>query len=98
MVILCMLLIMEKPLFINRAGTYWYHAHTHSLTAKHVYSGLVGFFIVSDDEEQALKLPSGEFDVPLVIQDRTFDRHNQLNYNVGMMQRMQGFLGEQIHT
>ncbi|MBE0471998.1 MAG: multicopper oxidase domain-containing protein [Methyloprofundus sp.] len=81
---------------LNRAGTYWYHAHTHSLTARHVYSGLAGFFIVSDDEEQALKLPSGEFDVPLVIQDRTFDQQNQLNYNVGMMQRMHGFLGEQI--
>jgi len=81
---------------LNRAGTYWYHAHTHSLTARHVYSGLAGFFIVSDDEEQALKLPSGEFDVPLVIQDRTFDRQNQLKYGGGMMMKMHGFLGEQI--
>ncbi|OQK17948.1 bilirubin oxidase [Methyloprofundus sedimenti] len=81
---------------LNRAGTYWYHAHTHNLTAKHVYSGLAGFFIVSDDEEQALKLPRGEFDVPLVIQDRNFDQQNQLKYDGGMMQRMHGFLGEQI--
>jgi FtsP/CotA-like multicopper oxidase with cupredoxin domain len=65
---------------LNRAGTYWYHAHTHSLTAKHVYSGLAGFFLVSDNEEQSLKLPSGEFDVPLVIQDRNFDQQNQLKY------------------
>ena len=69
---------------LNRAGTYWYHAHTHSLTAKHVYSGLAGFFIVSDDEEQALKLPRGEFDLPLVIQDRNFDQQNQLKYGGGM--------------
>lgn len=81
---------------LNRAGTYWYHAHTHSLTAKHVYSGLAGFFIVSDDDEQALKLPSGEFDVPLVIQDRNFDQQNQLEYSDSMMVRMHGFLGEQI--
>ena len=81
---------------LNRAGTYWYHAHTHNLTAKHVYSGLAGFFIVSDDEEQALKLPRGEFDVPLVIQDRNFDQQNQLKYAGGTMQRMHGFLGEQI--
>ncbi len=81
---------------LNRAGTYWYHAHTHSLTAKHVYSGLAGFFIVSDDEEQALNLPRGEFDVPLVIQDRNFDQQNQLKYDGGMMMKMHGFLGEQI--
>jgi FtsP/CotA-like multicopper oxidase with cupredoxin domain len=81
---------------MNRAGTYWYHAHTHSVTAKQVYSGLAGLFIVSDAEEQALGLPSGEFDVPIVIQDRSFDDQNQLAYHNNMMQRMQGFLGEQI--
>jgi suppressor of ftsI len=81
---------------VNRAGTYWYHAHTHSYTGKQVYNGLAGLMLVSDDEEQALKLPSGYYDVPLVIQDRTFDSENQLVYINHMMQRMQGFLGEQI--
>lgn len=80
----------------NRAGTYWYHAHTHSVTARQVYSGLAGLFIVHDDEELALNLPSGEFDVPLVIQDRSFDKQNQLVYSDHMMQRMQGFLGDRI--
>ncbi len=80
----------------NRAGTYWYHAHTHSVTAKQVYSGLAGLFIVSDEQEQALNLPSGGYDVPLVIQDRSFDSQNQLAYSSHMMQRMQGFLGDQI--
>ena len=81
---------------LNRAGTYWYHAHTHSVTARQVYSGLAGLFIISDEQEQALNLPSGEYDVPLVIQDRSFDDHNQLVYSSHMMQRMQGFLGDQI--
>jgi FtsP/CotA-like multicopper oxidase with cupredoxin domain len=80
----------------NRAGTYWYHAHTHGVTARQVYSGLAGLFIVSDEQEQALNLPSGDFDVPLVIQDRSFDTDNQLSYSSHMMQRMQGFLGDQI--
>ena len=53
---------------INRAGAYWYHSHAHGVTAKQVYSGLAGFFIVSDKEEQALDLPSGKYDIPLVIQ------------------------------
>jgi FtsP/CotA-like multicopper oxidase with cupredoxin domain len=81
---------------LNRAGTYWYHAHTHSVTAKQVYSGLAGLLIVSDEQEQALNLPSGNYDVPLVIQDRSFDNQNQLEYSSHMMQRMQGFLGDRI--
>jgi blue copper oxidase len=81
---------------LNRAGTYFYHAHTHEVTARQVYSGLAGLLIVSDDQEQALNLPSGECDVPLVIQDRSFDGQNQLVYSAHMMQRMQGFLGDQI--
>lgn len=81
---------------LNRAGTYWYHAHTHGVTAKQVYSGLAGLFIVSDEEESALGLPDGQYDIPLVIQDRSFDDQNQLVYVNHMMQRMQGFLGDQI--
>ncbi len=81
----------------NRAGTYWFHPHPHGKTGPQVYSGLAGLFIVSDDEEQALNLPSGAYDLPLIIQDRTFDRNNQLVYLTGgMMQRMSGFLGERV--
>jgi FtsP/CotA-like multicopper oxidase with cupredoxin domain len=81
---------------LNRAGTYWYHAHTHSVTAKQVYSGLAGLLIISDEQEQTLNLPRGDYDVPLVIQDRSFDEHNQLSYSDHMRQRMQGFLGDRI--
>lgn len=81
---------------LNRAGTYFYHSHTHGVTARQVYSGLAGLLIVSDNQEQALNLPSGDHDVPLVIQDRSFDGQNQLVYSANMMQRMQGFLGDQI--
>ncbi|MFI3155093.1 MAG: multicopper oxidase domain-containing protein [Methylococcaceae bacterium] len=81
---------------LNRAGTYFYHSHAHGVTARQVYSGLAGLLIVSDDQEQALGLPSGDLDVPLVIQDRSFDGQNQLVYSAHMMQRMQGFLGDRI--
>ncbi|MBL8055468.1 MAG: multicopper oxidase domain-containing protein, partial [Anaerolineales bacterium] len=64
----------------NRAGTYWFHPHPHGLTGGQVMAGLAGLFIVSDDEEATLNLPNGEFDVPLVIQDRTFDADNRLVY------------------
>jgi blue copper oxidase len=82
----------EFPL-LNRAGTYWFHPHPHQRTGAQVYYGLAGLLIVSDDEEAALGLPSGEFDLPLVIQDRTFDSQNQLVYSADPMV---GFLGTQI--
>jgi blue copper oxidase len=82
---------------MNRAGTYWFHPHPHGHTGEQVYRGLAGLFIVTDDEEKALKLPTGDYDIPVVIQDRTFDENNQLVYlNNGRMSQMQGFLGNQI--
>jgi blue copper oxidase len=80
----------------NRAGTYWFHPHPHERTGFQVYHGLAGFFLVGDDEEDALKLPRGTFDLPLVIQDRTFDSRNQLVYLQSMMDRMMGFMGERV--
>jgi blue copper oxidase len=78
---------------INRAGTYWYHPHPHMRTGPQVYSGLAGLFIVEDKEEQALPMPRGEFDVPLVIQDRIIGANNQFVYTTTAMQ---GLLGDRI--
>ena len=80
----------------NRAGTYWYHPHPHGRTGHQVYGGMAGFFLVSDDEEKSAGLPGGEYDIPLVIQDRTFDNNNQFIYISGHpMERMPGFFGGQ---
>lgn len=82
---------------MNRAGTYWYHPHPHGHTGEQVYMGLVGLFIVTDEEEKALNLPTGDYDIPVVIQDRTFDENNQLVYLPnGRMDQIHGFLGNQI--
>ncbi len=62
----------------DRAGTYFFHPHPHGRTGRQVYFGLAGLFLVSDDEEQAAKLPSGEYDLPLILQDRSFDGENRL--------------------
>ncbi|ADV00476.1 multicopper oxidase family protein [Alicycliphilus denitrificans] len=64
----------------NRAGTYWYHPHPHGHTGEQVYFGLAGLLLVSDGEEQTLPLPRGQYDVPIVIQDRSFDDDNQFRY------------------
>jgi FtsP/CotA-like multicopper oxidase with cupredoxin domain len=65
---------------VNRAGSYWFHPHPHGRTGRQVYFGLAGLFLVSDDEEAALDLPTGPHDLPLVIQDRSFDADNQFVY------------------
>ena len=64
----------------NRAGSYWFHPHPDGRTGAQVYFGLAGLFLVSDDEEAALGLPDGQYDLPLVLQDRNFDADNQLVY------------------
>src|SRR6266545_100799 len=81
---------------LNRAGTYWIHPHPHQRTGAQAYYGMAGLFIVHDDEERAARLPDGEFDVPLIIQDRMFDAQNQLVYLASMMDSMTGFLGNVV--
>lgn len=82
---------------LNRAGTYWYHPHPHTVTGPQVFRGLAGFFLVSDDEELQVGLPAGEYDIPLVLQDRVVDANNQWVYlSGGQMERMIGVLGDQI--
>ncbi len=83
----------------DRAGTYWFHPHTHGRTGAQIYQGLTGLLLVGDDAERALDLPDGAQDVPLVLQDRTLGSDNQFAYieaGMPMMQRMMGFLGDRI--
>jgi FtsP/CotA-like multicopper oxidase with cupredoxin domain len=81
---------------LNRASMNIYHPHPHEQTAKQVYHGLAGAILINDEEEKALELPSGDYELPLVIQDRLFDSHNQLIYAHGMHSRMTGFYGDRI--
>jgi FtsP/CotA-like multicopper oxidase with cupredoxin domain len=80
----------------NRASMNIYHPHPHEATAKQVYHGLAGAIIINDPEETALELPSGEFEIPVVIQDKLFDTDNQLIYDPGMHGSMFGFYGNRI--
>jgi FtsP/CotA-like multicopper oxidase with cupredoxin domain len=65
---------------INRAGMNWFHPHPDMLTGQQAYAGLAGLFIVTDPEEEALNLPTGAYEVAIVLQDRTLDANNQLLY------------------
>jgi len=62
----------------NPAGTNWYHAHPDDMTGPQVYRGQAGLITITDETEQKLGLPDGEYDIPLIIQDRRFTAGNQL--------------------
>ena len=64
----------------QRAALNFYHPHPHMLTGKQVYLGQAGAFIINDAEEAALNLPSGSYEVPLILRDATLDRSNNLSY------------------
>ena len=56
--------------------TLWYHDHALGITRINVMSGLAGFYLIRDPntlrDPVAPLLPKGKYEVPLVIQDRTF--------------------------
>lgn len=64
----------------QRAATLWYHDHAIGITRLNVYAGLAGMYIIRDEEEGALNLPSGRYEIPLVIQDRSFNDDGSLFY------------------
>jgi FtsP/CotA-like multicopper oxidase with cupredoxin domain len=62
----------------ERSAFQWYHDHRLDHTARNVWHGLAGMWIVDDELDSSLPLPSGERDIPLMIADRSFDHRNQL--------------------
>jgi len=62
------------------AATLWYHDHAMGITRLNIYAGLLGLYLVRDPEEDALGLPRGNYELPLVICDRMIDRAGQLHY------------------
>jgi spore coat protein A len=62
------------------AATLWYHDHRMDFTGPQVWRGLLGLHLLADDVEDALDLPQGERDVPLVITDRAFEADGAFRY------------------
>ena len=64
----------------NERGTMqFYHDHRMDETGLNVWMGLEGLYIIDDPADPA-SLPSGEYELPLVIADRQFDAENQIQY------------------
>ncbi|MHC4429317.1 MAG: multicopper oxidase domain-containing protein, partial [Planctomycetota bacterium] len=61
-------------------GTLWYHDHALGITRLNVYAGMAGFYLLRDAFETNLGLPSGEFEIPMAIQDRVLNEDGSLSY------------------
>lgn len=68
-------------------NTLWYHDHRLDFTAPNVYAGLSGFYLLFDEKDsnnendrsrRAFRLPSGKYDVPLILHDAQFDEQGQV--------------------
>ncbi|HHJ35125.1 MAG TPA: hypothetical protein ENJ87_05110 [Gammaproteobacteria bacterium] len=61
---------------LQPAAPLWFHPHPDMKTGEQVYRGLAGVFLLNDDISTQLemnkKLPAGQYDIPVLIQDRRF--------------------------
>jgi spore coat protein A, manganese oxidase len=58
----------------------WYHDHCLGITRLNVYAGLSGFYLIRDEAEKSFNLPQGDYEIPLMLQDRLFHRDGSLYY------------------
>jgi spore coat protein A, manganese oxidase len=64
------------------AALLWYHDHAMGINRLNMYAGLFGLYVIRDAREQALGLPSGKYEIPLVLFDRDARADGQLSYPV----------------
>lgn len=78
--------------FDNREimNTLWYHDHRLDFTAPNVYAGLSGFYLLFDDLDSdnendpnpdAFRLPSGDYDIPMILHDVQFNQDGQVVFD-----------------
>jgi len=85
--------------------TLWYHDHRLDFTATNVYGGISGMYMLFDDKDtnnendtspKAWRLPSGEFDVPLILHDVQFDENGQVIWDFANPHRITDQEGEEF--
>jgi FtsP/CotA-like multicopper oxidase with cupredoxin domain len=74
----------DNPEIMN---TLWYHDHRLDFTATNVYAGFSGFYLLFDERDsnnerdrnpRAFRLPSGKYDIPLILHDVMFQPNGQV--------------------
>jgi len=86
----------------EKLTTLWYHDHRLDFTASNVYAGLAGFYLLFEEQDSgnendpnpaAWRLPSGKYDVPLLLHDVLFDQTGQVVFNPFVTH---GWLGDMV--
>ncbi|WP_040803875.1 multicopper oxidase family protein [Nocardia concava] len=73
----------------QEATALWYHDHAMGITRLNIQAGLAGMYYIRDEfdtgeADNPLGLPSGEFEIPLIVQDRTFNADGTVQPMVGL--------------
>ena len=83
-------------------STLWYHDHRFDFTSQNTYRGLVGMYSLfgpndsgdeTDTRPGAFRLPSGDFDIPMVLSDKAFDEDGNMYFD---MFNTDGILGDKF--
>jgi blue copper oxidase len=78
------------------AATLWYHPHPHHDTARQTYLGLSGLIMVDDGDHLGLPHRYGIDDLPIIIQDRTFESDGSLTYEADELGVIYGVRGDTV--
>ncbi|HLZ29160.1 MAG TPA: multicopper oxidase domain-containing protein [Chloroflexota bacterium] len=65
------------------ATTLWFHDHSLGITRINILSGMAAFYLLRDEfdtgaADNPLRLPAGDQEIELMLQDRQFDTNGQL--------------------
>jgi spore coat protein A len=68
----------------QEASMTWYHDHGEGVTRINAYGGLAGLYVIRDANEDKLvaqaKIPSGPYELPVVLQDKCFTADGSMAY------------------
>jgi spore coat protein A len=69
----------------QEAALLWYHDHAMGINRLNVCAGLAGLYMIRDSFEDALNLPKGSYEIPLVLMDRLIATNGQIHYPVSQL-------------
>ncbi len=64
----------------QEAGTLWYHDHALGITRLNVYAGLAGMYLLRDNNELSMNLPTGNYERELIVQDKQFSTDGSMYF------------------
>ncbi|MBO0844099.1 MAG: multicopper oxidase domain-containing protein [Nocardioides sp.] len=82
------------------ASLRFYHDHRMMVTARNNWRGLQGMFLTTDPSDAKRGLPTGRYDIPLAVTERSFTKDNRLtnpfHHAMSMTDPPSGTVGSQV--